>query len=85
MAQADQDIANGTGSAVRTDLNSNIDALFSNSSGATEPTTTVAYQFWFDTTANILKIRDSTDSSWVNIASPGLDAARSLALFNHAL
>ena len=37
MSQADQNISNDTGSNVRADINSNLSALFSNSSGAAAP------------------------------------------------
>ena len=52
MAQHDYDIANGTGAAVRADLNNVLDAIVSNNSGATSPGTTFAFQWWADTTAN---------------------------------
>jgi hypothetical protein len=43
--------------------------LATNSSGATGPSTTYAYQWWYDTTANILKIRNAVNSAWINFAS----------------
>lgn len=73
MAQADGVVANGSGSAVRADLNNQLAALFTTHSGATAPSTTYAYQFWADTTTSELKIRNSTNSAWVSLR--GLDGS----------
>ena len=68
MAQADGVVANGTGSAVRSDINNQYAALWSNHSGSTEPSSgKVAYQFWADTDTNILKIRNSANNAWINL------------------
>jgi len=69
MAQHDQNIANAAGSAVRSDLNDALAAIFSLSSGDTEPSTTVAYQLWADTTTGLLKIRNSANTDWVTLFS----------------
>jgi len=65
--QADGVIANASGAAVRADLNNQLAALFTNHSGATEPATTYAYQWWADTTANQLKLRSGDNLSWITI------------------
>ena len=67
MAQADGVVANGTGAAVRSDLNGQLAALFTNHSGSTEPGTTYAYQWWADTNANVLKLRNSSNDGWVTL------------------
>jgi hypothetical protein len=67
MAQADGIVSNGSGAAVRADINNQLAAVFTNHSGTTEPATTYAYQFWADTTNNLLKIRNSTNSGWVTL------------------
>jgi len=67
MAQHDYVIANGTGAAVRSDLNGALGAIVSQNSGATAPATTYAYQWWADTTTNILKLRNSANSAWIDI------------------
>ena len=68
MAQADGVVANGTGSAVRSDINNQYAALWSNHSGSTEPSSgKVAYQFWADTNTSILKIRNSANNAWINL------------------
>lgn len=67
--QHDQNVANDTGAAVRSDINNALAALFSNSSGATAPSTTVAYQWWADTTTGLLKIRNAANSAWVTVGT----------------
>jgi len=76
MAQADGNCANASGSAFRSDLNSQLAALFTTSSGATSPATTFAYQLWADTTANVLKIRNSSNTDWITLR--GLDGSLSV-------
>lgn len=69
MAQHDYVIANGTGAAVRSDLNGALGAIVSNNSGSTEPATMYAYQLWADTTTGLLKIRDAANSAWVTVGT----------------
>lgn len=74
MAQHDQVIENGPGLAVRSDINNALAALFSSSSGPIEPVVKVPGQVWFDTgdpTTTHLKIRDRTNSSWIELAVLG--------------
>jgi hypothetical protein len=65
--QADFIVSNGTGAAVRSDLNVQFAAIVSNNSGATEPATMYAYQWWADTTAGLLKLRNSANSAWITM------------------
>jgi hypothetical protein len=67
MAQADYVVANGTGAAVRSDLNGQLAAIVSNNSGVTEPSTTYAYQWWADTTTGLLKIRNAANNAWITL------------------
>ena len=67
MATHDYIIANASGAAVRADLNNALAAIVSNNSNATAPTTTYAYQWWADTTANQLKLRNSANDGWIVI------------------
>ena len=67
--QADFVVANGTGAAVRSDLNDQLAAIVSNSSGATAPATTYAYQWWADTTTGLLKQRNAANSAFVTIGT----------------
>lgn len=71
MAQHDYVIANGSGAAVRSDLNDALAAIVSNNSGASEPTTTYAYQWWGDTSAGLLKIRNAANNGWVTVGTLG--------------
>ena len=68
MAQADGVVANGTGSAVRTDINNQYAALWSNHSGSTEPSSgKVAFQTWADTNSGYLKIRNAANNAWIQL------------------
>ena len=67
MPQHDLDIANQVFPALRTDINAALLALATNSSGASAPATTYAYQPWADTTAGVLKIRNAANSAWVSV------------------
>ena len=64
-----------TGTTVRAAINAALQALASCSSGATEPTTMYAYQWWADTTTGFLKQRNAANTAWItiiNLATPGL-------------
>ena len=67
MAQHDYVIANGTGAAVRSDLNNALAAIVSQNSGATAPATTYAYQWWADTTTGLLKLRNGANNAWITL------------------
>ena len=69
MSQGDQSIANQAGAAFRADLNAELQALVTLSSGATAPATTYARQYWADTTANLLKRRNAANSQWLVVDS----------------
>ena len=67
MAQHDYVIANGTGAAVRSDLNAGFAAIVSQNSGATAPSTTYAYQSWADTSAGVMKMRNGANNAWITL------------------
>jgi len=71
MAQADQTVQNATFPTVRADINNNLAALFSDNSGATAPTVTVAFQDWIDTSgANPLwKKRNAANNAWITLGT----------------
>ena len=75
MATHDYVIANSTGAAVRTDLNNVLQAILTNNSSGSAPSTTAAYMLWADTSNNILKMRNSADNAWINLftLSGGVD------------
>ena len=67
MATHDYDIANQSGAAFRTDLNNALLAIVSNNSNSSQPATRYAYMWWADTTAGILKIRNSANDAWIDM------------------
>lgn len=69
MATHDYNIANGTGAAVRADINDALAAIVSNNSDTVEPATTFAYMWWADTTNGLLKIRNAANSAWVTVGT----------------
>ena len=71
MAQHDYILDNQSGLSFRQDLNSALSAIVSINSGASAPSTTYAYQLWADTTAGLLKQRNSGNSAWVTIGTLG--------------
>lgn len=69
MATHDYSIANGTGSAVRADLNNALSAIASNNSNGTDPSTTFAYQWYADTGDGKLYIRNAANNGWVEVGT----------------
>ena len=71
MAQVtDYSIANGTGSAVRTDLNNVFAAIQSLNSGSADPSgTQVAFQLSVNTTSSLLKIRNAANNGYITIGN----------------
>jgi hypothetical protein len=69
MAQHDYTIDNQTFPSYRTDHNNSLSAIVSNNSGSSAPSTTYAYQWWYDTSSNILKLRNADNDAWINIGT----------------
>lgn len=69
MSQNDFNLANQGFPSMRSDMNSALQALASNSAGATEPSTTYAYQWWYDETTDILKMRNADNDAWISFAT----------------
>ena len=67
MSQNDLVISNQTFPATRADINDALQALGSTNSGPSAPPTTYANMMWYDTSANILKIRAEANDAWINI------------------
>jgi len=67
VSQHDLDIANQLFPATRTDLNNALKALGSTSSGTSAPSTTYANQLWYDSSANILYIRNEDNDGNIPI------------------
>ncbi len=81
MAEHDFIIDNGTGSAVRTDLNNLFQAIASNNSKSGALTTNYAYQWHVDTSDGNLKIRNAANNGYVTI---GAVASTNLGLMPQA-
>lgn len=82
MSQHDYNLADATGGTFRADLNQALAAIVSQNSGATEPATMFAYQFWADTTSGKLKQRNAANNAWIEILD--LAAGEGVALKTHA-
>ena len=67
MATHDYVLDNASGAAFRTDLNNALAAIVSNNSNSSSPATTYAYQWWADTSNNVLKIRNSANNAWIEL------------------
>lgn len=68
MSQTDLNVANASGAVVRADINDHLQALATNNSGATAPTTTFPHQWWFDESTNDLNQRNAGNTAWVLVA-----------------
>ena len=80
MSQNDLSIANQGFASFRSDLNSALQALGSTNSGASAPSTTYANQLFYDTTNNILKIRNEDNDAFINLIT--LDQTNDKAKFD---
>jgi|TARA_R100000479_G_scaffold176198_2_gene129560 hypothetical protein len=80
MATHDYNLANQSGASFRSDLNNALAAVLSNNSGASSPSTTVAYMLWADTNTSKLKIRNSSNDAWVDLINLDGTIARDLTL-----
>ena len=67
MAEHDFIIDNGTGSAVRTDINNVLQAIASNNSKSGALTTNFAFQWHVDTSDGNLKIRNAANNGYVTV------------------
>lgn len=68
MAQSNYVIANTSAPVARAQMNTVFVSIATNNSGATAPATTFPFLWWYDTTAHILKMRNSSDDAWIDIA-----------------
>jgi hypothetical protein len=69
MAQSDISVQDATFPSVRADINDNLAALFSQSSGNSAPSVTVAFQPWVDTSSSppVYKMRNGSNSAWITV------------------
>lgn len=70
MAQTDSlgAVANVAGATYRQIVNLCQQALATMNSGAAAPSVTYDGMFWWDTSTNIIKLRNKTNTAWVNMA-----------------
>lgn len=68
-AQHDYVINDGPGATVRADINSALQAIATNNSGATEPSTTYANMWWYDTSTGLIKRRSNANDAWVTLSN----------------
>lgn len=69
MAIHDYVIDNQSAPAFRSDLNGALQAIVTQNSSATAPTTTYANMIWYDTAANQLKKRNEANSAWITLGT----------------
>jgi len=69
MAQHDYNIANQAAASARSDINNALAAASSTNSGATEPATKFANMMWYDTTNDLLKIRNEGNTAWISLGT----------------
>jgi len=77
MAQHDYVIDNQAFPATRADINSVLQAIVTNNSGSSAPSTTFANQIWYDSSANILYMRNEDNDA--NIPLLQLDQSGDVA------
>ena len=68
MANHDYVIANQGFPAFRADLNAVLQAVVSNNSSASEPSTKYAYQMWYETDTNKWYMRNADNDAWIQLA-----------------
>jgi hypothetical protein len=67
MAQHDYQIINQSGASFRADINSALEAIATNNSGSTAPSTTYARQFWADSATEKLKVRNAGNTAYIEV------------------
>lgn len=72
MANHDYSLDNQAGASFRADINAVLQAIVTNNSSATEPTTTFPNMWWYDTANAQLKRRNNANDAWIVL---GLEAA----------
>ena len=67
MATHDYVIDNATAPAVRIDINNALQAIVTNNSNASAPSTTYANMFWYETDTDWLYMRNEGDTAWIKL------------------
>lgn len=68
MSQHPRSVPSGSGLAVREGFNNALDSAFTLNSGPSAPASPQAGLLWLDTATGILKIRNDTNTAWVDLA-----------------
>ncbi|MBF0185474.1 MAG: hypothetical protein HQM06_13970 [Magnetococcales bacterium] len=71
MAQHGFNIGNQSGQGFRADVNAALQALVSQSSGASAPSTTYANMLWDDTANGVIKRRNQGNTAWIVVGRSG--------------
>lgn len=69
MATHDYVIDNQTPANLRADLNNALQAIVTQNSGSSAPTTTFGNMLWYDTANNQIKKRNEADSAWIALGT----------------
>lgn len=69
MPTHDYVIDNQTAPNFRADLNNALQAIVSNNSSTSAPSTTYANMMWYDTTNNLLRMRNEADDAWITLGT----------------
>jgi len=69
MATHDYIISNQGFPATRADINNALSAIVSNNSNSSAPSTTYAYQWWYDVSTTTLKFRNADNDAWISFAT----------------
>lgn len=69
MAQHDYVIDNQASASARADLNLLFQAIASHNSGATAPATIYPNMIWYDTSTDLLKVRNEANTVWITLGT----------------
>ena len=69
MATHSYNIANQKAPAALDDINDALEAIVTNNSSLLEPTAMFANMIWYDTTNNLLKIRNAGSTAWITLGT----------------
>ena len=69
MPTHDYVIDNQTAPNFRADLNQALQAIVSTNSSTSAPATTYANMMWYDTTNNLLRMRNEADDAWITLGT----------------
>ena len=69
MSQHDYVIDNQTAPNFRADLNNALAAIVTLNGGGTAPSTTYGNMLWYDSSANVLKMRNEADDAWITLGT----------------